>query len=133
MDDDEADLGILISGSEESLMKRLFAAIAILFSGYPSVSQQPSSAAPPKPAPKIVYVRAGHLFDGAGDHVRENMVIAVQDDRIQSVGAATSVSIPAGATVIDLSKATVLPGGCLFFLLTNYSSLSRWRRFLYCQ
>ena len=91
-------------------MKRLFAAIAILFSGYPSVSQQPSSAAPPKPAPKIVYVRAGHLFDGAGDHVRENMVIVVQDDRIQSVGAATSVSIPAGASVIDLSKATVLPG-----------------------
>src|SRR5437016_7610383 len=38
------------------------------------------------------------------------MVIVVQDDRIQSVGSAASVSIPAGATVIDLSKATVLPG-----------------------
>ena len=91
-------------------MKRLFAAIAILFSACLSVSQQPSSAAPSKPASKIVYVRAGRLFDGTGDKVRENMVIVVQDDRIQSVDSAASVSIPAGATVIDLSKATVLPG-----------------------
>jgi imidazolonepropionase-like amidohydrolase len=42
--------------------------------------------------------------------VRDNVVIVVQDDRIQSVAAAVSVTIPAGATVIDLSKATVLPG-----------------------
>ncbi len=38
------------------------------------------------------------------------MVIVVRDDRIQSVAAAASVTIPAGAAVIDLSKATVLPG-----------------------
>jgi imidazolonepropionase-like amidohydrolase len=57
-----------------------------------------------------VYVRAGRLFDGTGDNVRENVIIVVQNDRIQSVGPAASASIPAGATVIDLSKATVLPG-----------------------
>jgi imidazolonepropionase-like amidohydrolase len=59
---------------------------------------------------KTTYVRAGRLFDGTGDNIRENMVIVVQDERIQSVGPAGSVTIPAGATVIDLSKATVLPG-----------------------
>ncbi|HEV2964292.1 MAG TPA: amidohydrolase family protein [Candidatus Angelobacter sp.] len=91
-------------------MRRLFAAFAILISACLATSQQPSSAGPSKAASKTVYVRAGRLFDGTGDNVRENMVIVVQDDRIQSVGPAASVSIPSGATVIDLSKATVLPG-----------------------
>jgi imidazolonepropionase-like amidohydrolase len=58
----------------------------------------------------MVYVRAGHLFDGTGDSIRDNMVIVIQDDRIQSVSPAASTAIPAGATVIDLSNATVLPG-----------------------
>ena len=34
----------------------------------------------------------------------------MQDDRIQNVGPEGAVSIPSGATVIDLSRATVLPG-----------------------
>ncbi len=90
-------------------MKRLFAVVAILLSAGVARPQQPAAAPSPKPAPKI-YVRAGRLFDGTGDNVRENMVIVVQDDRIQSVAPAASSAIPAGATVVDLSKATVLPG-----------------------
>jgi imidazolonepropionase-like amidohydrolase len=86
-------------------MRRLLAIIVMLASAWVAVAQQPS-----KPAPKTVYVRAGRLFDGTGDNVRENMVIVVQDDRIHNVGPAADVSIPAGATIIDLSHATVLPG-----------------------
>jgi imidazolonepropionase-like amidohydrolase len=71
---------------------------------------QPSKSEPPKPAPKIVYIKAGRLFDATGETLRQNVVIVVQDDRIQNVASAASVTIPAGATVIDLSKATVLPG-----------------------
>ena len=73
-------------------------------------AQQPVKPPASKPAPKITYIRAGRLFDGTGDKVRENVVIVVQDERIQSVGPANSTSIPAGANVIDLSRATVLPG-----------------------
>ena len=54
----------------------------------------------PKPALKPVYVRAGRLFDATSDNVRENVVITILGDRIQSVGPSGSVSIPAGATVI---------------------------------
>ncbi|HLJ26371.1 MAG TPA: amidohydrolase family protein [Candidatus Angelobacter sp.] len=90
-------------------MKRIllvfFATTAILAFG-----QQPPKGAPSKPAPKITYIRAGRLFDGTGDKVRENVVIVVQDDRIQAINPAGSASIPPGATVIDLSRATVLPG-----------------------
>jgi imidazolonepropionase-like amidohydrolase len=39
-----------------------------------------------------------------------NQVVLIQGDRITQVGPAASVSIPSGARVIDLSRATVLPG-----------------------
>jgi imidazolonepropionase-like amidohydrolase len=72
----------------------------------PAFAQTPT----PTPTPKTVYIRAGHLFDGTGDKTRDNMVIVVVGDRIQSVSPANSVTIPADATVVDLSHATVLPG-----------------------
>ncbi len=68
----------------------------------------PAPAAPP--APKTTYILAGHLFDATSDSVRQNMVIAIEGERIKTVAPRASVQIPAGATVIDLSQATVLPG-----------------------
>jgi imidazolonepropionase-like amidohydrolase len=84
-------------------MKRLFVILILLAS---CGAQQPQST----PTPKTTYIRAGRLFDGTADTVRENVVIVVVGDRIQSVGPAGAVSIPKGATVIDLSHSTVLPG-----------------------
>jgi imidazolonepropionase-like amidohydrolase len=91
-------------------MKRFFLFFVVMIfvvtiASLPAFAQQPQT-----PAPKTVYIRAGHLFDGTGDKTRENMVILVLGDRIQSISPAGAVSIPAGATVIDLSHATVLPG-----------------------
>src|SRR5215469_6472628 len=90
-------------------MKRflLYALLSILVV-VPVLAQQAQPT--PTPAPKTVYIRAGHLFDGTGDKTRDNMVIVVVGDRIQSVSPAGAASIPAGATVVDLSHATVLPG-----------------------
>src|SRR5215831_5462840 len=91
-------------------MKRFFAVLILVAS---CIAQQPPKAAPspkPTPAPKIAYIRAGRLFDAISDTIRENVVIVVAGERIQSVGDEKSVKIPAGATVIDLSRATVLPG-----------------------
>jgi imidazolonepropionase-like amidohydrolase len=58
----------------------------------------------------VTYLLVGRLFDATGDNVRENMVIAVEDDRIKAVSPAADLKIPPGANVIDLSHATVLPG-----------------------
>src|SRR5256885_10173353 len=90
-------------------MKRfpLYALLSILIS-VPACAQPTQTPTPP--APKTVYIRAGHLFDGTGDKTRETMVIVVVGERIQSVASAGSITIPAGATVVDLSHATVLPG-----------------------
>jgi imidazolonepropionase-like amidohydrolase len=58
--------------------------------------------------PPITAIRAGTLIDGTGAAPVKNAVILVQGDRITAVGA--GVAIPKGATVVDLSGATVLPG-----------------------
>jgi imidazolonepropionase-like amidohydrolase len=59
------------------------------------------------PAP-VTAIRAGTLIDGSGGAPVRNAVILVQDGRITAVGA--GVAVPAGATLIDLSGETVLPG-----------------------
>lgn len=91
-------------------MKRLLAIVFAVVSSAVVFAQQPAKVGAGKAAPKVTYIRAGRLFDATGDKVRENVVIVVEDERIQSVNPAGSASIPAGATVIDLSHATVLPG-----------------------
>src|SRR5579859_7448729 len=89
-------------------MKWFLSFVAATIAVVPAFAQQPQTS-PQPPAPKTVYIRAGHLFDGTGDKTRENMVIVVVGERIQSVAPAGSVTIPAGATVVGLSHATVLP------------------------
>ena len=53
-----------------------------------------------------VAIKAGRLLDVAAERVRENVVIVVEAGRIKEIGAA----VPPGATVIDLSGHSVLPG-----------------------
>ena len=53
-------------------------------------------------------IRAGRLFDGRSTTLATNQVILIEGDRIAAVGA--NLPIPNGATIIDLSHATVLPG-----------------------
>jgi imidazolonepropionase-like amidohydrolase len=88
---------------------KLLLAILILVTAC-AAQTKAASGPTPAPTPKTTYIRAGRLFDGTADAVRENVVIVVTDDRIQSVSPAGSISIPTGATVVDLSRATVLPG-----------------------
>ena len=70
------------------------------------VAQQSS----PPPAPQVTVIRAGTLIDGKSDKPRRDQVIVIRGDRIESVSDAATVKLPADAAVIDLSKATVLPG-----------------------
>lgn len=95
------------SKSQELLLiNRLFALTLLLSSLSLVAQQQPAKPAPPR----TVYIRAGHLFDATSDNVRDNVVIVIVGDRIQSVGPAPAAQIPQGSAVIDLSHATVLPG-----------------------
>src|SRR5271169_2779376 len=62
------------------------------------------------PPPEGVAIRAGRLFDPRTGTNLANQVIVIQGDRIADVGPADRVKIPAGARVLDMSTATVLPG-----------------------
>jgi imidazolonepropionase-like amidohydrolase len=55
-------------------------------------------------------IRAGKLFDPKSGQMLANQVVLIEGERIVSVGPAASVSIPPGARIFDLSRATVLPG-----------------------
>jgi len=66
-----------------------------------------STAGQTSPAP-ITVIKAGRLIDPETATVTSNQVIIVEGEKIKAVGA--NLSIPAGATVIDLSTLTVLPG-----------------------
>src|SRR5690242_15377730 len=62
------------------------------------------------PVPPVIVIKAGRLLDGTTKPALEHAVVLVRGDRIEAVGPASSVPIPAGARVIDLSSDTVLPG-----------------------
>src|SRR5437762_13452639 len=56
---------------------------------------------------QTIAIRAGRLFDAKAGAMLQNHVVLIRGERIVEVGA--SVTLPAGARVIDLSNATVLP------------------------
>ena len=57
-------------------------------------------------APETLVLKAAHIFDATGTALKDGGLVVVQGDRIVSVGG----SAPAGARVIDLGDATLLPG-----------------------
>jgi imidazolonepropionase-like amidohydrolase len=59
---------------------------------------------------RVKFIRAGVLIDGESNSPRRNQVITISGNVIGEVSDAASAHIPAGAEVIDLSQATVLPG-----------------------
>src|SRR6202022_1055461 len=62
------------------------------------------------PAPRVIAVRAGRLFDSKAGQMLTKQVVVLTGERITEVGPEGQVKIPAGAEVIDLRQATVLPG-----------------------
>jgi len=79
--------------------KAVFPALAIAGAVGLAVGQQPSP---------VMAIKAGRLIDPETATAAANQVILVEGEKITAVGP--NVAIPAGATVVDLSSLTVLPG-----------------------
>ncbi len=60
----------------------------------------------------VTLIKAGRLVDVRAGRVTENQGILIEADRIKTVGPIAEVqkNSPASATIIDLTRATVLPG-----------------------
>jgi imidazolonepropionase-like amidohydrolase len=94
-----------------ALPKRHLLSLAFLITALCSVTQLVNAQAKPSgTADSVTAIKAGRMIDTLTGKVLTDQVILVRGDKILSVAAATSASIPSGATVIDLSKSTVLPG-----------------------
>jgi imidazolonepropionase-like amidohydrolase len=85
-------------------MKKCFALIGFLAialaSAYPADAQQTTQS--------TTVLKAARLFDSVSGKLTEPGVVIVVGDKIQAVGS--NLSVPAGAKVIDLGDATLLPG-----------------------
>jgi imidazolonepropionase-like amidohydrolase len=88
------------------MMKRSCLVLLILWCMC-TVSRAQSAATPQA---QVTVIRAGTLIDPRAETPKHNQVIVVRGERIETVGDAATVQVPAGAKVIDLSNATVLPG-----------------------
>src|SRR5262249_33572692 len=81
-------------------------AVAVAMAGGSALAQGVGKYLAPRD--QVVAIRAGQLFDARSGALLANQGIVIRGDRIAAVGP--SVEIAAGAAVIDLSNATVLPG-----------------------
>jgi imidazolonepropionase-like amidohydrolase len=59
---------------------------------------------------RSIVLSAGRLIDGNGGPPLEDADVVIQGDRIAAVGPRGTVSIPAGATILNVRGWTVLPG-----------------------
>src|ERR1700739_4200615 len=97
-------------------MKRiglLFLLVVLCVVESPAQSQKAATA-------PLTVIRAGTLIDGQSEMARKNQLILVRGNRMEKI-ADGSAAIPAGAAIVDLSSATVLPG-----LIDSHTHLFLW-------
>jgi imidazolonepropionase-like amidohydrolase len=88
---------------KEGIMNRRAGMLCLLLAVLFAVVAEAQS----QPAP-ITAIKAGRLIDPETGTTATNQVILIEGEKIKAVGP--NLAIPAGATVFDLSKLTVLPG-----------------------
>ena len=89
-------------------MKKSICSIVVLLLSLSAIGQSNPAQIPQ--SPQVTVIRAGTLIDPRAAEPKRNQLIVIRGDKVESVGDAASTQVPAGAKVIDLSNATVLPG-----------------------
>ena len=61
-------------------------------------------------APERYLLRPARVFDAATGSTKEGVAVLVRGARIEAIGTATTLTVPAGTEMIDLPRTTLLPG-----------------------
>jgi imidazolonepropionase-like amidohydrolase len=105
---------------------RAVALVAAAFAATLTASAQPRPAVPP---PAALVLKAARLFDGVDGKLQAPGQLVIVDGRIVGVGAGAAV--PAGAKVIDLGDATLLPGAIDAHVHLTYDHDEDWNKGFY--
>jgi imidazolonepropionase-like amidohydrolase len=81
-------------------------------------------------APVVVLTHA-RVIDGTGTAAKDDYAVLIRGDRIDAVAPTASLTIPSGATVIDLSGRTLIPGVVGLHEHTYFRSTSRTTQMSY--
>jgi len=86
------------------------AVAAVLVLAVVGTARAAEQASAPKPA--VMVIKAARLIDGISDRALEDAAVLVEGARIKAVGPAAAVTAqaPKDARVVDLGRATLLPG-----------------------
>ena len=103
----ETDAAMTTANNASAGMKRHPAALLAVAAGLLAGASPAAQSAEATQAPETMVLKAAHLFDSTGTALKDGAIVVVRGDRIVSVGTAAA---PAGARVIDLGEATLLPG-----------------------
>lgn len=58
----------------------------------------------------VTLLKASRLLDPRSGHVLTSAAVLIEGDKIKQVGSSSQIGVPAGAKIIDLGSATMLPG-----------------------
>jgi len=82
------------------------------------------------PGSQVTIIKGGRLIDGKGGPVTANPVIVIEGKRIKAIGQQGRVTEPDGASVVDASGYTLMPGlidSHLHLAAFNCSSFNNYR------
>jgi imidazolonepropionase-like amidohydrolase len=85
-------------------MQKIATFFALVFMALVSVELSAQSAAP------VTLVRADRLLDPRTGNVLTPAFVLIEGDKVKQVGSSSQTGVPAGAKIIDLGGATLLPG-----------------------
>src|SRR5205823_4087991 len=100
---------------EEGLMRRwLLLVVCVGLFALQAGAQDASRPRPAEPAPeeadRPLLLKPARVFDGVTLTPHEGWVVVVRGERIAAAGPAGEVKVPEKARVIELPRATLLPG-----------------------
>src|ERR1041385_1352459 len=86
-------------------MRKLSTSFVLGLMAMVSAAPTPAQSAAP-----VTLIKAGRLLDPRTGNALSPAAVLIEGDKIKQVGSSSQISVPAGAKIIDLGAATLLPG-----------------------